>query len=564
MTLAGEPGAAVLTIFDKLVDRIKETRPRRTDGKPLNDFVYSQLILGQMVDPGDYANPWSPMGGSTLQDTVKAADSAPAGNPAPAGTGSTQPTPDPKFRRAMQAAFRTSQLVDTMLKVTKDGSYRQYPTSRHVSFTYENIVNGMQPTPMPPIPPDIQKQIDDARKVLYELDEDGNIIGKSKLYKNYIKNSQAYAKAKSDYADAQAAALADPVKADTWPQNSVFYQQIVDQAWDSFKTEGAEKIERALDIIESVGVSLQDRMIAKARKIYDAWNLGLAGVPEAIPYSYVEPTHWYDPEDDDEGWQKLVIDSKEYHHHADSQTSSDSSSHSESHSSSSGGGGSVGFNFGFFGVDASAEGGSSSTSGSATSTSSGSSQSAFKNDAKDLHIELEYGLCTIHRPWLVTDLFYMKNWYLVNNAKNAISDGTIEGQADKDDQLLPMLPVQFLVIRNLKISTKKWGNDGQTIASIYSTAHNDSSSDSDYVSAGGGFSFGFIRVGGHGAHSSSDSQSNSSSSSSSNWSSDYGWKFDGETLEIKGAQIIAWLSEILPACAPLDDPNLKKDDPKDK
>jgi hypothetical protein len=55
MPVNSEPGAAVLAIMQQLVDRIKSTRPIRTDKKPADlGFVYSQLVLGTMVDPGDY------------------------------------------------------------------------------------------------------------------------------------------------------------------------------------------------------------------------------------------------------------------------------------------------------------------------------------------------------------------------------------------------------------------------------------------------------------------------------------------------------------------------------
>jgi hypothetical protein len=563
--MASETGASILALFDKLIDQIKSNRPKRTDGKPLADFVYSQLVLGQPKDPTDYENPWSPIGGASLQDTVtanNAATGAPAGSSTPASTptGSTpagtapQPNPD-KFKKAIKSAFKTSQMVDNMIMVSKDGAYQEYRGGgRHISFAYENIINGMQPTPMPPIAPEVQKQIDDSQKLLYEFDDEGNIVGKSKLYKNYIQNARAYAKAKQDYAHAQAIALNDSTKADTWPQDSVFYQQQVDEAWDTFKTEGAEKVERALDIIESVGVSLQDRMIAKARKIYDVWNLGLAGVPEAIPYSYVEPTHWYDPDDDHEGWQSLTVESHEYQTHSASSWMNNFQSQWESHTSSSGGGGAVGFGFGFVGAD----GGTSSSSSAWSESGSSSSNYQFHGDAKNLSITIEYALCDVYRPWLLGDLFYMKNWYLVNNKKNAVSDGTIDGQVGDEDKLLLMFPTQFLVIRNVKLHADKtdWGGDGETFSSMYSDFRTDS--ESDYVSAGGGFCIGFLTVGGHGSHNSTDSHGSTDSGSSGSSAYNYGWKFDGETLEIRGAQIIAWLSEIVPACAPLDDPGLAK------
>ena len=63
-------------------------------------------------------------------------------------------------------------------------------------------------------------------------------------------------------------------------------------------------------------------------------------------------------------------------------------------------------------------------------------------------IELEYGLCTVERPWLIGDLFYLRNWYLVDHEKHAISTGDIEGQKLDQDKLLPMIPRQFLFARS--------------------------------------------------------------------------------------------------------------------
>jgi hypothetical protein len=103
------------------------------------------------------------------------------------------------------------------------------------------------------INPDAQKQIDEARKVLYELDNDGNFLGKSKLYKTYEKNARDLAQAKANYATAMTAARSNPATAQVWPMASVTFQQAVDDAWNTLKSEGAEKVERALDIIGSAG-----------------------------------------------------------------------------------------------------------------------------------------------------------------------------------------------------------------------------------------------------------------------------------------------------------------------
>ena len=509
-----EPGDLVLTTFTKLIDRIKSSQPVRTDGKSLTlGFVYSQMPLGMPVDPNEYKNPWSPMGGSSLAESVGATSQSTgwSGTPTASGSGA-QPkggqssgsgsTATVKAKGALDAAFKVSELVDNMLMVSKDNKYLEYPTTRHVSFAYEGVIKGMQPLPTPPLPDDIQKQITEAQSVLYKLDADGSITGKSDLYKKYVKNSTDYAKAKKDYNDAQAKALADPTLADAWPMDSVYYQNQVDQAWDTWKTEGAEKVERALDIIESVGVSVQDAMIAKARKVYDAWNLGLAGVATTIPYSYVSPTNWCDPDSDDDGWEKLTVTHDDYHSHTQSSDRS----------------GSAGVS-GVFGIV---------NLGAAGSYDSKSS--SFHNDSTDLSIELEYALMTINRPWLIGDLFYLNNWYLVGNSKSSISDGTIDGQDNNIKPLMPMIPMQFLCVRNVKIKADHWNSDGDSI--------------SNTLSGGGGFGWGPLNFG--------------ATYSQTNTQSDYGWTYDGQTLSIHGVQIIAWLSEIVPPSAPIDDPNLKK------
>jgi hypothetical protein len=547
-----EPAKLVLSVFDTLIDRIKSSRPTRTNGKPLTQgFVYSQLVLGMPCDPRDYMAPWSPAGGGTIQDAINN-HPAVAATPADNG-GGTAVAVDPKLQNSLNAAWKTSRLVDTMLMVTNDDSYQEYPTARHVSFAYEGIVNGMQATPMPPIAPDVQKQIDDAKKVLYQLDpDDGSIAGKSALYKTYVKNAEAYAQAKTDFTIAQNTALADPATARSWPLLSAGYKQKVDDAYDTFQTEGAEKVERALDIVESVGISLQDHMIAKARKTFDLWNLsGLSGVADNTPYAYISPTAWADPDADDDGWQKLNVSSQQYN--SQSQFHSESFVDTHYHRDASANSGSVGASFMGFGGYAS--GGNTSVNVSNTYQSQNGSSYQFHNDSKNLSIELEYALCTINRPWLIGDLFYLNGWYLVGNKKNAISDGTVAGMSNGDTaHLMPMIPVQFLAIRNVKISAKQtdWGGDGQTLNKMYADSQSNASSWN--AGGGGGFSCGLFTIGGSGSHSESHSDAKFSSRDTSDSNSNFGWSFDGQTLEIHGTQIVAWLNEIVPATAPLDAP----------
>jgi hypothetical protein len=63
----------------------------------------------------------------------------------------------------------------------------------------------------------VEQQIEDARRVLYNLAPDGTIISKSNLYEMYEKNAAAYNKAKADYAAAYANARSAPRELQTWP-----------------------------------------------------------------------------------------------------------------------------------------------------------------------------------------------------------------------------------------------------------------------------------------------------------------------------------------------------------
>jgi hypothetical protein len=562
-----EPGAAVLGILEQLINRIKSSRPIRSDKKPAElGFVYSQLVLGMMVDPRDYKGAWSPAGGDSIQDAIDKghapanaapapASGAPATTAAAAGTAaSASPAPDPKYMRAMDAAFKTSMLVDRLIMVTKDDTYLEYPGGgRKISTAYDGIVNGMQPLPPPPIAPDVQQRIDEARKVLYVPDDDGDLVIKSKLYKAYEKNSQAYADAVANYALAEADATTDRAKAQAWPVVSRSLRQAVDDAYDTLKTEGAEKIEAALDTIESVGVSIEQRLIAKARKNFDLWNLGLAGaVPVPVPYAYCSPTEWADPDDDSEGWTKLKITHNDYAKHIGQDSAffhSFRKDTSSSHTSVSGGGSFMGF-----GASGGYHTGSAHESDDARTDQRLSS--FFKNTAKNLTIELEYGIVEVMRPWLMGDLFALKNWYLVGNKQKSISDGTIEGQALNQDRVLPLLPMQFLVVRNVKISTNDWGSDGNTLKQFFGNSGGAWDSSSSGFTAGASYGFGPFSITANVSHDQAKEGVNRYGKTTNKERQDYEGHFDGQTLEIKGAQIVAWLSTIVPACPPLDDPGL--------
>lgn len=550
----------MLAIFDQLINRVKQASPVRSDNKPLGGgLVYSMLVLGTPVDPQDYENPWTPQGDINVKDAVTQGALPAPPQPAAGASAPPPPPPDPKAARALAAAYKTSVLCNTLLQVTTDGTYLEYPTGRHLDFAYDGIIQAMQPMTVNEAPdPQVEAAIAAADKVLYKLNDDGTIsTKKSDKYKKYLDNSMAYGQAVAAFAQAYATARQDPAQMQVWPVTSRPLQEAVDQAKEELIADGAEDVEQALDTLASKGNPIQAHMVAQARELFDQWDLNQTGsVPAKLPYSFILPTGWADPDDDDEGWQRLTVTSSSYQHYDVQKATSQSQYSWFTKSSSTGGGGGVVLGFAALGGSG---GTGSSTSGSRSSNQSQSSN-VFGSDAKNLTISLEYALCSIERPWLVSDLFYMQGWYLRGYKKNGISDGTQKNQANIADPtklpLLPMIPQQLLVIRNVKISTSQWGSFGSELKKAYGSSQADSSSSSSSEAGSGGFSLGFISFGGTASHSESDAQGQGSSFAARDASSYFGTTFNGETLTIPGAQIIAWLSDIVPACPAVDDPML--------
>jgi hypothetical protein len=543
------PELAIIDLFNGLVDRIKQSKPSTTTGKPTSgDIVYSQLLLGMPIDPEDYARPWSPIGGA-----VQAASAQTAGVPTVTGQ------PAPSLLLALEAAFHTSQLCNLMLQVTNDGTYLEYPVGRHLAFQYTGLVDAMTPIPTPPLPAAEQAALDAAVKVLYVLDETDPanpvIVGKTQLYQTYESNARKYAQAKANYSIGQAQTLVDPAKANLWPMLSSTYQEAVDDAWNDWKTEGADKIETALALYESQGINMQQAQIAAAKKQLDVWSLGLAGVPTNIPYSYVDPSAWCDPDNDDIGFEQLQIKRTSEDHVASSVTKSNGDMWWNNGTSSLSQNGHAGF----LGIASGSEATSNADQHTASANASAYTFTAVKTDHfTDFEIDLEWGLVTIYRPWLISDLFYMNNWYIPGERANCVSDGQIQTQVKSNAPMLPMIPQQMLVVRNVSIKSSSWGDTADTLNTLYNGASASSDATQASQSGSGGASFGPISFGGGAAHSSTTNTGKNANYSNASGFSRNTANFDGTTLSINGAQIIAFVSDIVPPSPTIDDPSLPK------
>ncbi|MGT2477599.1 hypothetical protein [Paraburkholderia terrae] len=543
-----EPRALAVDLLSEIISYIKQSRPTRTDDKATVGFVYSQLRVGQMISPHDFAAAWSPIAGAPSQNG--GAQQPPAGlDPSAAATAAASAAAE-NVKRAMNATFNTEQLVNTMLLVTDNGTFETYSGGgRHLSFAYGEILNAMEAPPAPPRSADDQKRIDEANKLLWQEDKTP-----TPLYSTYRKNQIAYATAKANYVVTSNRLLADPAQSEVAPMLLDPYDAAVRQAYDQWKAQGADDVEAALATVESLGVPLEQGAIADARRLMDAWSIPVPNVPGAKePYSYVLPSEWAAFDVDSIGWTQLSLSQSDYAaHYASNQYQVNSGSWRGSAESSSGDVGASICGFGF-------NGSYSEQDSSNQCESSGSSQTygQFRNDARNLTIDLEYGLCEIVRPWLITDLFRLKHWYLKGEKSNTISTGTIADQAFKQDALLPMIPTHFLVIRNVKISSQEWHSDGETLSRCFNRGEGSNEQHSSSVSGRAEVPvFGPLCLDAGASHSESGYDGQYQDESGRSYSSDYKAHFDGESLTIRGAQIVAWLSEVMPACPPMDDPAL--------
>jgi hypothetical protein len=563
MKATGSLKNALMNMYGQLVENVLGSQPVDKDGKPLREVCYMHMPMGFPIDPRDFSNPWTPAGGATLADFSNTGKLSPppAAPPAPGSSTATStpgtapktpPQPDPQLLHALDSARKTAVRFDRMLRVTSDGTYRPYEGGETISSAYEVIIRKAQGLPAPNPPADIQAKIDEARKVLWNVDANGSFKGKTDNYKQYQKSSQAWAAARSAFATAEAQTVTDPAAASTWPVTSSSLQMDVDNAWDDWRSAGADEIENALDTLGAVGGSVGAYFVSQARELYKAWDLGLSGVvPVNTPYTEVQPSSWYDPYDKENGFMHLEASDSNWQSSSSSSSSSMAQSwyQGQSESTTVGGGGMI------FGITLGVDHSHGSSSDHWGSNATGQSFSQFSDEMSDVSISFEFGLCDIYRPWMLAEMFVIDGWYLPGEASGAVSDGTIGGQNNVDDHhFLPMLPTQFLVVRNVKITATGWADAGKHLEDY--VRENQGSDQSSSSSVAGGV--GWLGLGGAMSQSNADSSGQDSQSAAAAGS----WSFEthGRTgiLSINGGQIVGWVGEIMRSSPRISDPNLKK------
>ena len=295
--MSAEIADSLQSVLQQILTKTLNSQVVDKQGKPLSSMCYMMLENGIPLDPADYSGAWSP-GNVTIGSLSQSGQlgTTPAGSSS-AGTSGASTSPPPPVNLGFTQAANVSALVDTMLAVTTDGSFLASQSQFQVSQAYEAIVAKAQGVPAPPPPADVQAQIDAARRLLWIFDASGNNTGQqTPLYSQYEQLSATWAGATAAYAAAEAQASTNPAQAAVWPVTSKALQVAVQNAWNDWRSAGADQVENALDVLGSVGGAIGAHLVSEARDLLKTWDLGLTGaVPAGTYYSYVLPSNFANP-----------------------------------------------------------------------------------------------------------------------------------------------------------------------------------------------------------------------------------------------------------------------------
>jgi len=421
---------------------------------------------------------------------------------------------------------------------------------RELSSTYESLLASMEAMPLPERTAEEVARIDKAKAVLW--DPEGY---ETPMYERYLANAEEYATAQGDYVIESQRLLGDPKTADVAPLMLRSAKASVDRAYKKYRTQDAEAIEAALAAVESLGVPLEQGMIAKARERFEAWNLPLANISDKMPFTYVSPSEWSNSEIDDIGWTTIELTESDLRtRHAESGYTVNSGSWSNR---AVNGDVKVDVNImGLYGLGTKYvhNGSSSGSSGD----QDGRNREIDTSKIKNMTIKLQYGLCKIERPWLNHALFSMQNYYLRGRKAGSISDGTISGQIGDETPLLPAITTHFIVVRDVEIYASEWGSIRTELERTWGEQDAGNSQSHTEFSARAKGLFKFLSAKGRGKRTEDRSSGWYRTESGRRYSSSYGAHFKGNKLIIQGSQIVAHLSEVVRYAPPLDDPALSR------
>jgi hypothetical protein len=374
------------------------------------------------------------------------------------------------------------------------------PTGNNVSTVYSAIVNGAN-THLT-VSADQQKIYQQAYEYLNTSTSITDFTGKtvtqsapSAIYANYLQNQTAYITASVAYRTAyNNYDLTDPTQQRQWQANEPLLRNAVQQTYNTWRSQGATQVEQALNALASSINNAVTAAIADAQRAVAPDNqlASQLGVSQPWLMTMALPSNWADPQAA-VNFTELTLTSKNVSATADSRFDSF--------------GGGASWGAGLWSVGGSASG------------SSGSQSSHM--DANNLTLSAKIGVVRILRPWLHEFLFRMNGWFMLGTGKDGISTGALKGN---EGSLLPLIPTAFVVARDIAITADFSSEDKTHVEKA--------------VSGSARVGWGPFSIGGSYSHSESHDTFKST--------------FDGGTLRVPGIQVLAWVSEIVPASPPLE------------
>lgn len=350
-----------------------------------------------------------------------------------------------------------------------------------------------------------QLKYENAKRYLWKseqiVDMNGNVtdLGEvpTPVYQRYLDLLEAY-----NIAEEKVIALKNKCDMNTTEGRSRYARESVplirrrDQtlsAWNSYRP----PIEEAFNTMATTINDVTRFGIRRAQEIYEGSKITDPATDTLVHVSFSTPSNWADPVMADN--MALI----EVSHRVTDMTVTD---YYEAY------GGGASFGWGLWSVGGS--GGQTRQEHTEHST------------ATDVEISFRLGSIQIQRPWMDMTFFKLGGWYLTGQSKGVISSGIAP---NTDERILPQIPVQILVARDINISAT-WSDREREII-------NESRSGSASIG------YGCFKLSGSYEYSRSTDTFHS--------------EFDGTTIKVPGIQIIGFVSAIPAFCPPIDDPNLR-------
>lgn len=393
----------------------------------------------------------------------------------------------------LNAAEQYSAMVDTVPAVQADYE----PSTSKLSKTFKQIADGANTKAT--VNPEQKATYDAAYKFLNVEQSIPNFQGPptvttvpSAIAQTYDDNQAAYVTAVGGYRVAQNGYdLTLPADQRAWQAVAPGLQLNIDKAWNNWTRGGKQNVEEAQNAMAATINNITSAIIAGAQKDVSDTNWKAAG-PAGQPWllSYALPGDW----------ASGSVGATDF-----SLKSSVLNTQSDSNFNSYGGGASWGF-------------GLWSVGGSFNHTDG---ETSFHMDANTVAIKAKLTLVRVMRPWLNSLLFRTAGWWEKDQPINGISNGALK---DNSSKMLPLMPTAFVVMSEVEITADFSAEDKKHIESATSGS----------TSVG----WGPFSIGGNYSHSESHDK--------------FASTFDSGTIKVPGMQVVAWVSEITPASAPVD------------